>query len=368
MAKVLLVQIVLSAAAASSAASAPAVSCRSSSGCNGEDPEEMSQLQAWKATTGAKMLATNGFPPSRPHFAPPSLGRRGFSNGKRGGTAHFIDPRCQGNGVFNCAGTSVPYPSEPGIMYYSEYNVPDIPTTFDPAEYPTYYEYFNLWFSDTPPGGYFNQFVPQLYLGSVLCNSSNAVVEDGTSYNPRGILLNSWHLGSMYYFALCDKGIDGDYNCTSTTFQSRAATGKLVPVEPGERVWTRFVLGPDWVWTLGMGVVGGGPDRESYVTVERPFMGLLDSTSSWAEERYSSVGVGGCQENYNQKPGSLPAPWKVDFTVTSMRSRNFWQPWVEFVEAKCPWAPKGKVTSCASRDNRTQTAHWVVSFSHGGDL
>lgn len=290
------------------------------------------------------------------------MGQRGGGLGAQGGDRQFAqDPACELRGVFNCAGPSRPYPSTPGVMYASEFRVPPVPEVLDPL-YMTYYDYFNLWFTDQPAGGYFNQFVPQLYLGSVLCNSSNSAVEDGTAYNPHGISLSTWHLGSMYYFAVCDKGTDG-YNCTPETWNSRAATGKLVPVEPGELVWTRFVLGPDWVWTLGMGVVGGGPDRESYVTAEQPFMGLLPETTSWAEDRYRSVSVGGCTEDYYMRPGSIPAQWEVNFTVTSTEPSSFWLDWDELCEATCPWAPKGRiVSSTVSADFRSQTARWEISM------
>lgn len=246
-------------------------------------------------------------------------------------------------------------------MYYSEFDVPPIPEVFDPLAM-TYYDYFNIWWTDLPPGGYFNQFVPQLYLGGTLCNSSNAVVEDGTAYNPRYKALSTWHLGSMYYFAVCDKGADDEYNCTQETWRSRAATGKLVPVDPGERVWTRFVLGPDWVWTLGMGVVGGGPDRESYVTVDKPFMGLLPETSSWTEERYKSVSVGGCTEDYFMRRGSVPTAWEVNFTVTSLSPGHFWQDWDTILQATCPWAPRGHISSEVSEDRLTQRARWRLAM------
>lgn len=294
---------------------------------------------------------------------PPMLGKRGPLSTKSGGGCKD-DPSCQGRGVFNCAGPAKPYPNVPGIMYYSEFLVPPLPDVLDSTSM-TYYDYFNIWWSKNPPGGYFNQFVPQLYLGSVLCNSSNAASEGGTAYNPRYQELQTWHLGSEYYFAICDDDQHGKYNCTPETWRSRAATGKLVPVEPGERVWTRFVLGFDWVWTLGMGVVGGGPDRESYVTVERPFMGLLRGTSSWSEAVYSDTSVGGCTEDYNMRPGSIPRAWEVNITVTSMLAADFWQSWIPLLEATCPWAPKGSVSDVLSADRRTQKAHWKISMQPG---
>jgi len=324
-------------------------SCQPQATCRSGDCEEMegiSQLQQSAPARSAGRISADDT-----HFAllerrgvsqPPSLGLRApklpphAQESVAAASGDKDDPRCQGNGVFNCAGPHVPYHSEPGVMYESEFEVPAIPETFKPPNWMTFYDYFNLWYPNVPAGGRFNQFVPQLYLGSVLCNSSNAVEEDGMAYKPKGIFLNTWHLGAMYYFALCDKGSDGKYNCTSTGFNSRAATGKLVPVEPGERVWTRFVLSPNWVWTLSMGVVGGGPDRESYVMVEKPFMGLLDSTSSWTEERYRHVSVGACQENYQMIPGSIPSPWEIDFTVTSMWPRDDWHPWTDMVRARCP--------------------------------
>ena len=42
--------------------------------------------------------------------------------------------------------------------------------------------------------GRYNQFVPQLMLGSTLCNSSNA-----PDYDPIWCKLSTWHIGAQYF-------------------------------------------------------------------------------------------------------------------------------------------------------------------------
>ena len=37
----------------------------------------------------------------------------------------------------------------------------------------------------------------------------------------------------------------------------------------------------DFVWHLRIGVVGGGPDRQSHIRSERPYMGLLEVTTEF---------------------------------------------------------------------------------------
>merc|ERR1719410_1567122 len=61
------------------------------------------------------------------------------------------------------------YPAS--ASYYTEFNVPPLPS-FNPAQQ-TYYIYYDMHFN--PDGqNEDNQFVPQLMLGNVLCNSTNS--------------------------------------------------------------------------------------------------------------------------------------------------------------------------------------------------
>ena len=45
-----------------------------------------------------------------------------------------------------------------------------------------------------------------------------------------------------------------------------------------------------------MGVTGQ-PYQSSLVVADRPFMALMDSTTSWDEDTYDDVYVGSCLEN-----------------------------------------------------------------------
>ena len=57
------------------------------------------------------------------------------------------------------------------------------------------------------------------------------------------------------------------------------------PPEPGDLVRTTFSLSANGeVWTLRM-AVDGDASRVSTVVADAPFMGLLDSTTSWREVR-----------------------------------------------------------------------------------
>ena len=77
--------------------------------------------------------------------------------------------------------------------------------------------------------GRFNQFVPQLMLGSALCNSSNAA-RDPTSnktYAPHWCKFDRWHIGAQYFFALYP---DPANHSSASGFDARAATGELIAV------------------------------------------------------------------------------------------------------------------------------------------
>jgi hypothetical protein len=97
-----------------------------------------------------------------------------------------------------CAGAGVRYPTGPGIVFESVYNIPELPASFGPDTTLTDYlcvqssvlhldlacpelhglhvhSYFNIVFDSAEAqakGGHFNQFVPQLMLGGCLTNSS----------------------------------------------------------------------------------------------------------------------------------------------------------------------------------------------------
>ena len=61
---------------------------------------------------------------------------------------------------------------------------------------------------------------------------------------------------------------------TGNPAEGHAATGEAYAAKEGEKVWTKFTLSADHVWTLGMGVVGDA-SRTSTVVADKPFMGLV---------------------------------------------------------------------------------------------
>ena len=121
-------------------------------------------------------------------------------------------------------------------------------------------------------------------LGSVLCNSTNAGKDpsNGERYSPKWCKLDNWAIGAQYFFA--------EYGCANRStagncggaFKAHAATGDLIPVHPGETVYTKFDrVGPgaDAGWRLTMGVTG---DRvpASVVVADKPYMGLVNGNEA----------------------------------------------------------------------------------------
>lgn len=242
-------------------------------------------------------------------------------------------------------------------MYESVFDVPPIPDAFD-AETMTYYDYFNIYWRANPDGGWMNQFVPQLMLGNALCNSSNA-----PDYHPHWAKLTGWAIGAQYFFGVCDEGSDGAYNCTAQSWTDKAATGALVPVEEGELIYTKFELSDEYVWTLSMGVVGDETGaRSSVVVVDRPFMGLVNTSTSWAEPTYDEVYAGACWEDYNMAPGSYPKFWHHNVTVVSNAPGDWWNAWQLDASPTCSWAPDQTIDDAVSDDNATQVAHWNIFY------
>jgi len=215
----------------------------------------------------------------------------------------------------------------------------------------TYYDYFNIFFdAQHPPGGRFNQFVPQLMLGDALANSSGP-----PDYTPQWLQLHSWHIGAQYFMEYNKNGSDAG------PWSAAAATGELVPVSEGDEVKTTFSLSEDGeTWTLRMEVLGGGPDKVSVVVADSPFMGLLNTTKSWKE--FSATKVGSCWENYGMKDrSSFPPGWSHRVAISGTEPGLWWTPWLTR-EPTCPWAPRATVSSSVSFDGTTQSVDWEIFF------
>jgi len=264
-----------------------------------------------------------------------------------------------------CVGPGQLYPlgRVPGVKWSSRFVVPELPAKFDKSSM-TYYDYLNVFWRQNPEGGFMNQFVPQLMLGNALANSTNA-----PDYTPIWIEMDSWHVGSQYFMALCN-GTLGTFDCQN--WIPKAATGKLVPVEPGEMVETSFVLKEEQgcckkksrlVWILRIGVVGGGPERQSVVIVDRPFMGLVNSTHSWGEAIYDDIYVGSCLENYNMKSAeSYPPSLEIHVRVRDApgRDETFWHDWNLDHAPGCPWQPVSMITNAIHKS--AQRVKWKAEL------
>ena len=282
-----------------------------------------------------------------------------------------------------------PYPigRQPGIQFYSQFVVPDLPSEHDPSN-TTYYDYLNIFWRNNPVDGYMNQFVPQLMLGTALANSTNF-----PDYHPLWIQLESWHIGAQYFMGLCVKTNEsrshddnndnnninnsdddgGGFECDPATWTPKAATGTLLPVEPGEIIETSIQLVPSrgyYEWHLRIGVLDE-PHRTSIVVVDRPFMGLVESTTSWMEDIYEMVNVGSCLENYGMvSPRQYPPTWDmiVDIWPTTRTPNDtklsFWRAWSLEDRNICSWQPKSKVISVEVPS--WQRAVWKVAYDDEG--
>ena len=141
---------------------------------------------------------------------------------------------------------------------YAEFDVPGKPKEQDGI---CFYIYFNIFFSGKGDGR-MNQFVPQLMLGNSLTASSGP-----PDYKPKWVQHKEWTFSSQYFMEI-------NNTKTGNPAEGHAATGEAYAAKEGEKVWTKFTLSADHVWTLGMGVVGDA-SRTSTVVADKPFMGLV---------------------------------------------------------------------------------------------
>lgn len=278
------------------------------------------------------------------------------------------DRDCHAGAICVGPGKSYPIGRKVGVTVTSRFVVPELPKEHDSSR-STYYDYLNIFWTPQPRGGYMNQFVPQLMLGDALANSTNSPY-----YKPEWIKLDSWHIGAQYFMGLCVKNetySDG-FECDPQTWLGRAATGRLVPVEPGEVVETSFELIQQRrgnskrfqrLWRLSIFVVGGGPDRRSVVIVDRPFMGLVEATKTWDEEIYENVYIGSCLENYGMESADdYPPGWQMNMEIWSPDSGTWWDAWRVDEKPTCPWQPKSTLESSAR--NHQQTVLWEAFMYH----
>ena len=143
----------------------------------------------------------------------------------------------------------------------------------------------------------------------------------------------------------------------------KAAAGDLFTTVEGETLWTSFTLSGDYVWTLGMGVVGDAA-RTSTVVAPTPFMGLLEKsiTKSWAESAYDHVHVNGCWELYGvDTPHAFPSTgsdmgWT---TIANAPGAIAWATnWTNIEVPTCAGAPTA--TFSEAHSPVAQIVNWTI--------
>lgn len=240
------------------------------------------------------------------------------------------------------------------VSFSARFNVPALPRDIDTAD-PEFchYVYFNIFFPNgAPPGGVYNQFVPQLVLGDALTGSSGA-----PHYEPSWGNYSSWFFSSQYFFAL---------NTTAYPSPSyHAATGPVYPVDAGEELWTRMDFDAGAAsWRLSMGVVGDAA-RTSVVEAPRPYMGLLDTDAAWTDDVYSLVHVNSCWELYGLvEPGNWPSSGSsYMMEVAAPPGAIDWQKdWSNGSELNCPGRPTN-VTWSEAHNETVQHIGWDVQWT-----
>lgn len=257
-----------------------------------------------------------------------------------------------------------------GVVFYSSFVVPELPVVFD-AKKKCYYDYLNIFWRGNPPGGYMNQFVPQLMLGNALANSTNY-----PDFKPHWLQLGSWHVGAQYFMGLCPDGKSTD---CKADWIARAATGELIPVEPGERIETMFRLVPsrkNLVWELSIGVQNQ-PERTSVLVVDKPFMGLLSRISAreardWSDELYDLVYVGSCLENYGmEQRENFPTTWEMEIGVsapTQTPMKGWQHEWSVNHFHRCnSWDPPLTQVQSWNSSSNAQKVFWTANTGQVAD-
>jgi len=228
---------------------------------------------------------------------------------------------------------SSPLPVAADLVYSSVVTVPALPA--GPVEQwaDTQYLWFNLWFDNNTSvaAAINNQFSSQLVLGGIWAQAG----QGPPFYQPVSGKVTSYHIQAQYFMKFDPSGSKYPSELASGT---ATVTGRLVAVEPGESVYTTFHISADHsTWTLRVGVLGYGPERESVIEVPKPFMGLLDVDGLDLQWRDYDTVLAGCNwEIYGAKgPGSVPTGMSYDVAIAGTKPRR-WTPWANSKAGSVP--------------------------------
>ena len=236
------------------------------------------------------------------------------------------------------------YPTS--ASYYSEFNVPPLPPSFDPRSM-TYYIYVDMHMN--PDGqGEDNQFVPQLMLGNVLCNSTNT-----GNYKPSWCILDEWHIQAQYFFQ------------TNNTKVGHAVTGELIKVKVGDIIYLEFIYDEEqFIWIVNIGVKDN-QDLKSTIYATQPYMGLLSAnTTSWTEPAYKTAHIGAQWELYGMEE-KQNYPLYMNYTVIVKSNdgpADWWQTWQVNATSPCQYQPMMYQNSSLTQDNTEQIGHFDLYY------
>jgi len=227
----------------------------------------------------------------------------------------------------------VPQPVAPDIVYSCVYTVPAYPAGPKEQWARQMYLWFNLFFDNNKAveAAKYNQFSSQLVLGDIFAASDSGP----PYYQPVYGSETTYQIQAQYYMAF------DPLKSTDPKALSRGEavkTGRLVSVQPGESIYTTFQLSADSSkWTLRIGVMGYGPERESVVVADKPFLGLLDAKGldlQWKD--YDTVLAACNWEIYGAKgPDSVPTGMSYDVAIAGCKPRR-WTQWETLSQGDAP--------------------------------
>jgi len=239
-----------------------------------------------------------------------------------------------GPGVSAQSDRGVPEPVAPDIVYSCVFTVPAYPAGPKEQWARQMYLWFNLFFSNSQTRGgaaIENQFSSQLVLGDIFAASDSGPPYYQPVYGSEA----TYQIQAQYYMAFDP---EESINPKVLARGEAVKTGRLVPVQPGESIYTTFQLSADSSkWTLRIGVMGYGPERESVVVADKPFLGVLDVKGldlQWKD--YDTVLAECNWEIYGAKgPDSVPTGMSYDVAIAGCKPRR-WTQWETLSQGDVP--------------------------------
>ena len=110
--------------------------------------------------------------------------------------------------------------------------------------------------------------------------------------------------------------------------------------------------------------IKGNDSAISVVNATKPYMGLLNTTSSWNEDVYNTTTIGCCWELYSINNKNEYPPF-MDYQIITKSKTNLsdvYDEWTMNETPNCSYSPSATLDTGVSNDGQTQITFFDISY------